>query len=151
MASEPRPVVSPRTENLSEKFKEAAYRHAYVAAHLRRFLGKQMRALRGERTQVEFAAFLGEPQSSVSTLEKVGPGTISKALDYAKKLDRALLVRFVDFDTFAALTEDQSDDALKPRAYDEQDPKPDAPKVEIYPIGPQPSAAPLDSNGELSL
>lgn len=146
MATEPHTVASPRAENLAEKFKEAAYRHAYVAAHLRRFLGKQMRALRGDRTQVEFAAFLGEPQSSVSTLEKAGPATISKALKIAKKLDRALLVRFVDFDTFAALTDDQSDAALHPRAFGEQEPKPEVPKVEVHPIDSKPSAAPVDSN-----
>jgi hypothetical protein len=145
MAREPRPVASPRAENLGLKFKEPAYRHAYVAAHLRRFLGKQMRALRGDRTQVEFAAFLGEPQSSISTLEKVGPGTISKALDIAKKTDRALIMRFVDYDTFAALTDDQSVEALNPPAYEERPAAPEAQKVEAHQIDGA-GAAPTDAN-----
>jgi hypothetical protein len=90
-----------------------------VAAHTRRFLGKQMRAFRGERSQVEFAEYLGEPQSSISTLEKAGPGTLTKALKIAKKLRVAVLFRFVDFDAFKALTEDQSDNALAPPPFDE--------------------------------
>jgi hypothetical protein len=112
---------SPRLRNLIEKFREKAYRDSYVAGHTRRFLARQMRKFRGEKSQANFGALLDKRQTVVSRLEdpNYGKWTLQTLFDVAAKLNVAVLVRFVDFPTFLRLSEDMSEDASQPQPYDE--------------------------------
>lgn len=110
---------SRRIARLAPKLGDEGYRHAYLAQQLRAFLANQIRSLRGERSQGAFGKLIGKPQSVVSRLENemyegIGLQTL---IDIARKLDIALLVRFVDFPTFLKGTEDYSPRALAPDAY----------------------------------
>jgi transcriptional regulator with XRE-family HTH domain len=123
MAIERRPVSFRRTASLVKKFASERYRHAYVSAHVRQFLARQIRALRGDLSQEEFADKLGMPQSSVSRLENPAKGMQLQTLfEVASKLDRAVVVRLVDFKTFLRLTNDQSEIAICPPTYAESPP-----------------------------
>lgn len=116
-------VVSRRLKSLAEKMQNKRYRHGYVAAHTRQVLAKQMREFRGDMPQTEFADHIGKRQTVVSRLENpnyVG-WTLSTMFEIANKLDVAVLVRFADFPTFLRVTEDMSEQALHPRAYDQVD------------------------------
>ena len=59
-------------------------------------------------------------QTVVSRLEdfKYGKWTLQTLFEVASKLDVAVIVRFVDFSTFLRLTNDMSDEASRPEAYD---------------------------------
>jgi len=116
-------VVSHRIRSLIEKMRDKRYRDGYVAAHTRQVLAKQMREFRGSMPQMEFAAAIGKRQTMVSRLENpnyVG-WTLSTMFEIARKLDVAVFVRFVDFATFLRLSEDMSDNALRPRGYNQVD------------------------------
>lgn len=116
MATEPRPVDSHRAANLIEKFRNKKYRNSYVTAHTRRFLARQMRKFRGDKSQMEFGEILGKQQTVVSRLEDpaYGKWTLQTLFDVAQKLDVAVFVRFVDHHTFLRLSEDMSDEASSP-------------------------------------
>ncbi len=119
----PRAVGSPRSVRLAEKMRSKAYRDAYVASHTRQFLARQMRAFRGERSQMQFGDIIGKRQTVVSRLEdpNYGKWTLQTLFDVARKLDVAVLVRFVDFPTFIELTNDMSEKAARPQTYDQSD------------------------------
>jgi hypothetical protein len=112
---------SPRLRNLIEKFRDKAYRDSYTAAHTRRFLARQMRKFRGEKSQSEFGNLIDKRQTVVSRLEdpKYGKWTLQTLFDVAEKLNVAVVVRFVDIPTFLKSSEDMSDDASQPQPYDE--------------------------------
>jgi hypothetical protein len=114
-------VDSHRVRTLSEKFHDKRYRDGYVAAHTRGVLARQMRNFRGERSQAEYGAIIGKRQTVVSRLESpaYGSWTLRTMLQIARKENVAVLVRFVDFPTFLSFTDDMSDEALFPQAYDE--------------------------------
>jgi len=82
-----------------------------------------MRELRGSLSQADFGQKIGKAQNVVSRLEDptYGKATLSTLLEIAAKLDRALIVRFVDFKTFLKFTEDQSDSSAAPEGYQEFD------------------------------
>jgi hypothetical protein len=63
---------------------------------------------------------LDKPQSVVSRLEdpNYGRWTLQTLFDVARKLDRAVIIRFVDFPTFIRWSDDMSDEATLPSAYD---------------------------------
>jgi hypothetical protein len=111
----------PRILRLAEKLRSFKYRHSYVGAHIRQFLARQMREMRGDISQAEFGAKIGKPQNVISRLEDpaYGKWTLSTLLEIAEKLDKALVVRFVDFPTFLKATDDQSDFAAAPPSYDQ--------------------------------
>lgn len=113
-------MLTPQTPPLLEKFQDKAYRDSYVASHTRRFLARQMRKFRGERSQEEFGVVIDKRQTVVSRLEdpKYGKWTLQTLFEVASKLDVAVVVRFVDFSTFMKLTNDMSDEASRPAAYD---------------------------------
>jgi transcriptional regulator with XRE-family HTH domain len=92
-----------------------------MATQLKAFLSDQIRTLRGDLTQREFGDKIGKPQSVISRLEKQLDRHISiqTLIDIAVKLDIAVVIRFVDFTTFLRYTEDYSDKALAPPAYDQ--------------------------------
>ena len=115
-------AASPRESNLVEKFKDKPYRDSYVASHTRRFLARQMRKFRGEKSQAEFGKMIDKRQTVVSRLEdpKYGKWTLQTLFEVAAKLDVAVIVRFVDFSTFLKLTNDMSEEASRPTAYDQK-------------------------------
>lgn len=121
MAEEHRSANSRRITRLADKFKNKKYRDGYVGAHTRRFLAHQMRALRGDTSQTEFGKLLDKPQSVVSRLEDpdYGKWTMQTLLEVAASLNRAAIVRIVDFHTFLRFTEDMSETALCPVVFDE--------------------------------
>jgi hypothetical protein len=121
MDEERRPANSPRLRNLIEKFRDKAYRDSYIASHTRRFLARQMRKFRGDKSQSEFGDLIGKRQTVVSRLEdsKYGKWTLQTLFDVAEKLNIAVLVRFVDIPTFLKMSEDMSEEASLPQAYDE--------------------------------
>jgi hypothetical protein len=109
-----------RIANLIVKFLDKSYRDSYVRTHTRQFLAAQIRAFRGERSQTEFAKVLGVSQSVVSErLEdpNYGKWNLQTLFDTAAKLNVAVFIRFVDFETFLELTSDDSDEALSPSGY----------------------------------
>jgi hypothetical protein len=112
---------SPRLRSLIEKFRDKAYRDSYIASHTRRFLARQMRKFRGEKSQTEFGDLIDKRQTVVSRLEDANYGkwTLQTLFDVAEKLNVAVLVRFVDIPTFLRLSEDMSEDASQPQPYDE--------------------------------
>jgi hypothetical protein len=112
---------SRRLRSLIEKFRDKAYRDSYIAAHTRRFLARQMRKFRGEKSQVAFGDVIGKRQTVVSRLEdpNYGKWTLQTLFDVAEKLNVAVLVRFVDIPTFLRLSEDMSENASQPQPYDE--------------------------------
>ena len=112
---------SPRLRSLIEKFRDKTYRDSYIASHTRRFLARQMRKFRGEKSQTEFGDLIDKRQTVVSRLEdpNYGKWTLQTLFDVAEKLNIAVLVRFVDIPTFLRLSEDMSEDASQPQPYDE--------------------------------
>jgi hypothetical protein len=122
MPGERQPASSRRILRLGEKFRDKRYRDSYVATHVRQFLAQQMRALRGSISQTDFGRVLDKPQSVVSRLEdpSYGKWTLQTLLDVAAKLERAVIVRIVDFPTFLRFTEDVSEAAIHPLAYGER-------------------------------
>jgi transcriptional regulator with XRE-family HTH domain len=112
-----------RLRRLAKAFSDRDFRHAFMGRHLRAFLAEQIRALRGDRSQKEFGELIGKPQSVVSRLEKQADKNISiqTLIDIAKKLDIAVIMRFVDFPTFLRYTEDSSDAVALPASYDENE------------------------------
>jgi hypothetical protein len=70
---------------------------------------------------MQFAEMIGKRQTVVSRLEdpNYGKWTLQTLLDVARKLDVAVFVRFVDFPRFIYLTSDISEEAARPRPYDQ--------------------------------
>ena len=84
------------------------------------FLANQLSSLQGEMSQQEFGQVLGKPQPIVSRLQNpdYGKYTLQTLLEIASKLDVALIVRFVNYPTFLKITNDFSDEALRPTSFD---------------------------------
>ena len=80
-----------------EKLADPVYRRAYVSASVRRRLAIQIRDLRGERTQSEFADLIGKPQNVVSRLEDPAYGGISvrTLVEIANALGMGLKIEFI--------------------------------------------------------
>ncbi len=106
-------------ERLLPKLADKAYRSSYVARQTRQFLARQMRGLRGDKSQKEFGVLLGRPQSVVSRLEdpNYGKWTLQTLFDVARSLDRAVIVRIVDYPTFLRFTSNMTDTAVCPESY----------------------------------
>lgn len=115
-------VGFPRFSRLIEKFKDREYRQSYVVAHARRFLARQMRKFRGDRSQAAFAEVVGKQPTQVQRLEDPnGKHTLQTLFDVAGRLDVALFIRFVDHRTFLKLSEDFSEEAFEPLPYEENE------------------------------
>jgi hypothetical protein len=119
-----------RTERLSEQFKNEKFRKSFFARQLKIFLAAQIRALRGDRTQVQFGVLIGKPQSVVARLERESYGKVNlqTLIDIATQLDIALIVRFVSFPTFLNWTNDYSTSALAPDSYAKADTQASSPE-----------------------
>jgi len=114
---------SHRIRRLAEKMRDSkSYRDSYVASHTRQFLARQMREFRGALSQTEFGKQLDKQQTVISRLEnpRYGKQTLQTMFEVAEKLDVALFVRFVDFPTFFRLTEDTSQEAVRPLPYNQE-------------------------------
>jgi hypothetical protein len=113
---------SPRSARLAQKMRSRAYRHSYVASHTRQFLARQMRAFRGAMSQTDFGEIIGKRQTVVSRLEdpNYGKWNIQTLFEVAQNLDVAVVVRFVDFQTFLRLTKDMDDSAARPAPYSQE-------------------------------
>ncbi len=100
------------SKKLLERLQRKAYRHAYLAEHVRRGIAYQIRALRDQRKwkQGTFAKMLSKPQSVASRLEDpdYGKVTIQTLLEVANVFDVALEVRFVRYSSFIRNTRDVS-------------------------------------------
>jgi hypothetical protein len=122
MPTESSPADSHRLVRVAEKMHNKEYRDGYVAAHTRQVLAKQMREFRGDKSQTEFAEMLEKRQTVVSRLENPSYSgwTLSTLFDIASKLSVAVFIRFVDFPTFLKYSGDQSEAALHPAEYNQQ-------------------------------
>ena len=112
-----------RIARLVAKLRDGSYRDSYVRSHTKQFLARQMRAFRGDKSQKEFAEVLGVSQSMVSErLENpnYGKWNLQSLFNVAAKLNVAVFVRFVDFETFLKLSEDMSDSDVRPAEYDQK-------------------------------
>jgi hypothetical protein len=91
----------------AKKLRNRKHRHSYVVDYTRRFLARQMRAFRGERSQSEFGDLIGKRRTQVSRLEDpaYGKWTLQTLFDVAEKLEVEVFVRFVDHSTFLRLSE----------------------------------------------
>lgn len=104
-----------------EDLKDKDFRHSYMESHVKRFLAAQMKSLRGDKSQKEFAEILDTDQSTVSSRyenSEYGKNTLQTLLDIAEKLDIALVARFVSFPEFFKITSDYSDEAYAPSSYE---------------------------------
>lgn len=105
-------AISGISKKLLERLQRKAYRHAYLAEHVRRGIAYQIRALRDQRKwkQGTFAKMLGKPQSVACRLEDpdYGKMTIQTLLEVANVFDVALEVRFVRYSSFIRNTRDVS-------------------------------------------
>ena len=117
-----RHASSHRFARLVPKLAEEAYRNSYVAHQTRQFLARQVRALRGDKSQKEFGTFLDKPQSVVSRLEdpNYGKWTLQTLFDVAASLDRAVIVRIVDYPNFLRFTSNMTDAAACPESYNQE-------------------------------
>jgi len=124
MDEERRPIDFHRlSSSRVKKFGDKAYRDTYIASHTRRFLARQMRKFRGNKSQSEFGDLIGRRQTVVSRLEdpKYGKWTLQTLFAVARKLDVAVVVGFVDFPTFFTFTEHMSENASDPKEFNQND------------------------------
>jgi Helix-turn-helix len=112
-------AVSNRFLRLAARFRDKQYRDAYVAAHAREVLAKQMRNFRGGLSQAEYAERIGKQKTVIGRLENPAytGWSLRTMLDIARKMDVAVFVRFVDFPTFLKYSGDISESALQPMPY----------------------------------
>ncbi len=110
-------AISSIGKKLLEKLRKKAYRHAYLAEHVRQGIAYQIRALRDQRgwNQGKLSAALSKPQSVVCRLEDPGYGkvTVQTLLEVAAAFDVALQIQFIRFSSFIQLTRDVSPVALQ--------------------------------------
>src|SRR6266496_1761584 len=89
---------------LISKLENKAYRHSYVAEHIKTATPYQLRAMRDERdwSQADLGKEAGKPQNVISRLETPGSGypSIKTLLELANAFDVALVIRFVPFSRF---------------------------------------------------
>jgi transcriptional regulator with XRE-family HTH domain len=88
-----------RQQIISNLSSSKEYRHSFVDEAIRSGLAAQIRAMRGDRTQIEFAKDIGKTQSWVTRLEDPNAPlpTIPTLLGIAEALDINLEVRFSSF------------------------------------------------------
>ena len=112
-----------RIGNLARDLRDEEFRNGYMARQVKAFLATQIRSLRGEQTQSEFGEEIGKPQSVVSRLENQaarGMVNIQTLIDIAQAKQIAVIIRFVDFETFLKFTNDYSERALVPHSYSQE-------------------------------
>jgi hypothetical protein len=111
-----------RLVSLAARFHDKRYRDGYVAAHTRNVLARQMRNFRGDLSQAKFAELIDKRPTQVQRLENPAYSgwSLRTMLEMSRKMNVAVLVRFVDFPTFLKYSGDLSDEALRPVPYDQE-------------------------------
>jgi hypothetical protein len=131
-------AISSIGRKLLEKLQKRAYRHAYLAEHVRRGIAHQIRALRNQRgwNQGAFSKNLGKPQSVVCRLEdpSYGKVTIQTLLEVANVYDVALQVRFVPYSAFLQHTRDISTESMKVLSFDDDLASKESKAIRIKPL-----------------
>ena len=109
-----------RLLRLIPRLRNKEFRHAYFEKSLKAYLSNQIRTLRGDATQNEFAQELGTSQSVVARMEDENYGKLNTQtlIEMANKKEMALIIKFVDYPTFLRHTADMSEAALRPRPFD---------------------------------
>ena len=109
-----------RFAHLAEKMRDKVYRDRYVESHTRRFLARQMREFRGDKLKNEFATIIDKKPTIVSRLEdpSYSGWTLRTLFEIARKLDVAVIVRFVGFRDFVLFTDKMDKDAIRPPSFD---------------------------------
>lgn len=112
-----------KMKHLAQRFINKEFRQSYMESETKQFVASQIRYMRGEASQKVFAKKLGTTQSVISRLEnsEYGKVSLTTLLNIAMKLDIALIVRFVDYCNFINMTNDLSESALRPKAFDKND------------------------------
>lgn len=123
MEAEKKNIISERLSRLAPQLEDKEFRDGYLEGHVKMFIAEQIKCLRGDKSQKEFAKELGTTQSVVSRLEnpEYGKVTIQTLLEIASKLDIALLVRFASYPEFLEVTSDFSENAFKPKPFNKKD------------------------------
>ncbi|WP_193370077.1 helix-turn-helix domain-containing protein [Pelagibius marinus] len=115
-------------QSLVEKLRDKAFRHEYMAEHIRTGIAYQIRALRDKRgwSQQEMGRHLKKPQSVVSRLEDPDYGRVSlqTLIEVADVFDVGVLVRFVGYRELLERTSDLSPAALLAPSFDEEESAP---------------------------
>ncbi len=104
------------------EWSEPEYRRATLESTIENLVAWQIRVNREERgmTQADLARAMGTGQSAISKLEdpEGGDVMVSTLVKAAHAFDCALVVKFVDFEEFAAATEDVRPDRLFACSFD---------------------------------
>ena len=106
---------------LREEFTDADYRRAYAESLANTIIATQLRLLRGEMTQQEFADLVGIKQSRVSAMEDENYSSWStKSLKkVARGKDVVYLGRFVSFGELLDWSRNMSEASLRPVSFAE--------------------------------
>lgn len=123
MKTENRNIILQRIKELAPQLNDKEFRDGYLDSHVKMFIAEQIKCLRGDKSQKEFAKELGTTQSVISRLEnpEYGKVTIQTLLEIASKLDIALLVRFAGYPEFMEVTSDFSENTFKPKSFNLKD------------------------------
>lgn len=123
MSREKKSMILERIDPLLKQLEDKEFRNGYLESHVKMFIAHQIRSMRGNQTQKEFAKKLGMTQSVVSRIEnpEYGQVSIQTLLDIAKKLDIALLVRFASYRDFLEITSDFTENSQKPKPFNAAD------------------------------
>lgn len=114
-------ILSQRVKPLAPQLADDKFREEFLITNMRASLSDQIRALRGDKSQAEYSAFIHKPQSVVSRLEDPDSAkSIQSLLDIAHAHKIALLVRFVSYEKYFEVTSDHSDEAMAPAAYNKE-------------------------------
>ncbi len=107
---------------MNSKFDDREFRHAFVAANVKRGIAYQLRALRNaeEMNQTQFGELIGKPQSVICRLENphYGKVTVQTLIEIANDLDIGLMVKFVTHDRVLREVERLSQEELAPLSYE---------------------------------
>lgn len=92
------------SEKLLSKLDRPSYRHAYISENVKTWIARQIRVIREKQkmSQAQLGEACGKPQSAIARLENpdYGKMTLQTLLEIAEAFDVALLVKFVDHQTF---------------------------------------------------
>lgn len=110
------------TDRLLAKLNRRGYRRAYVAEHIRTWIARQIKSLRESRnlSQANLGRACGKPQSAIARLENPDYGQMSlqTLLEIADAFDVALIVKFVNHETFLREYSNLSENALGASSFD---------------------------------
>jgi hypothetical protein len=106
-------------EALVSEMRDKEYRDQYVEAFNRQLLARQMRSLRGDRSQAEYGAALDKSQTQIARFEDPTYGWQTRTVfEIGRKENVAAIVCFVDFETFLQFEGSMSERMLTPHRYD---------------------------------